>query len=397
MNRIVFFLLYFSEGAPIGFIWWAMPALLETRGFSVTDIATISAIAAVPWSFKFVFAPFVDLISMHLLRIKHQLLIYQVLMGVAIWFLPQAINSQSVQTILLALCFHGVFAALQDICIDALAIRSVPKEEVGKINGIMQAGMLVGRSVFGGAGVYIAHALGLNALVYFLIGAVWISLFVLQRTDFSKAEVKSVSVWQYILDFWRLLKGPGFWLLIFITYFAGFSYNGMSTITSAMLSKFGATPLEHTLTYSLLLPIAMTLGALIGGYLSDAKAGARVLQINLAFSVVTSMAVGYLFDHFPGLFVLIPSYVVFYFFIGATTASLYGFLMKHTSREFAALEFSIFMAVVNMCDSSTSYLTGQLVEKHSYFVSSAMIGLICSATLVFLAVFQRRKIGARHV
>ena len=31
----LFTLLYFSEGAPIGFIWWALPSMLRTRGLEI--------------------------------------------------------------------------------------------------------------------------------------------------------------------------------------------------------------------------------------------------------------------------------------------------------------------------------------------------------------------------
>lgn len=390
MKRLIFFLLYFSEGAPIGFIWWALPALLSDNGFSVTEIATISAVATLPWTLKFVMAPFIDLISMHFLSLKKQLLIYQLTMGVGIFFVPQAIASQSSQLLIAVICFHGFFAALQDICIDALAIRSIPEGETGKINGIMQAGMLVGRSIFGGAGVYIAHAFGIDVLVYFLISCIWMSLIGLQRTDFSKATIKSVSVKKYTEDFLGLVKGRGFWLLVGVTYFSGFSYNGISTISSAMLSQFNATPVMHALTYSLLLPIFMALGALLGGYWADKKSAAVTLQINLFFSVLASIAVGLLYDNFIGLNILILSYVIFYFFIGSTTASLYAFLMKNTSKKFAALEFSVFMAVVNLCDSSTSYLVGQLIEKNSYTFSTVTIGGICLMSFLFLFMHNRR-------
>src|SRR5690606_35649536 len=100
-------------------------------------------------------------------------------------------------------------------------------------------------------------------------------------------------------------------------------------------------------------------GALVGGYLSDKKSSVTTLRFNLAFSIMASMGVGLLLDNFLGIWFLICGYIIFYFFIGSTTSSLYGLLMQNTSKEFAALEYSIFMGVVNLCDSSTTYLVGQ--------------------------------------
>ncbi len=393
MKRAIFFLLYFSEGAPIGFIWWALPAILSKQGFEISAIATLSALVTLPWTLKFLMAPFVDLASMHLIGLKKQLFVYQVLMGLFLFGLPEAITTKNTELLILLLCSHGFFAALQDICIDALAIRNIPEDETGKINGIMQAGMLVGRSLFGGAGVFIAYQFGIDMLVYFLISSVWVSLIALQKTKFENQNAKAVSVKDYAIDFWGLLNKKRFWLLILVTYFSGFSYNSISTIASALLSEFNATAIEHGVTYSLLLPIFMTLGALTGGFLSDRGSAVKTLQKSLILTVASSLMVGWFFDHFPGIYLLIFSYVVFYFCLGGTTACLYGFLMKNTSKEFAALEYSVFMAFVNLNDSSSSYLIGQISESSNYFTATIVVSAICLASYFILNLFKADRLS----
>ena len=261
--------------------------------------------------------------------------------------------------------------------------NNIPEDEIGKMNGIMQTGMLLGRSIFGGAGVYLAYKFGLNMMIYFLISSIWISLIILQKSPFDRT-IEKISTKKYLLDFYLLVKKKSFWILLGITYFAGYSYNGISTISSAVLSKLGATPLTHGLTYSLFLPISMSLGALIGGQLSDKFSATTILTRSLLLSILTSILVGATIDFFPTITTLILSYILFYFFIGTSTSTLYGFLMKNTSKEFAALEFSIFMGVVNLCDSSTSYLTGQLLIKFNYSTSSLLIGLICVISIMLL-------------
>jgi len=48
-GRIALFtLLYLSEGAPIGFIWWALPTLLRTAGVSVPKITELTAMLVLP-------------------------------------------------------------------------------------------------------------------------------------------------------------------------------------------------------------------------------------------------------------------------------------------------------------------------------------------------------------
>jgi predicted MFS family arabinose efflux permease len=392
MQKLIYFSLYFSEGAPIGFIWWAMPSILSGKGFSTTEIATISALAAIPWTLKFIFAPLIDLLSMNFVKLKNQLVVYQVAMGVTLLFLEKAIESQQTTQILMVIMTHGFFAALQDISIDAMAIRTIPKDQVGKINGIMQAGMLVGRSIFGGAGVYLAYLYGLDIMVYFLIGSIWISLIIFKSSNFKEAPIRKISAANYLNDFLSLLKRKSIWLLLGVTFFAGFSYNGISTIAGAVLTKKGVSPEVYAFTYSLILPVFMSAGALIGGYLSDRLHAIRTFKVSVLFSILTSLLVGFNIDLVVTNSVLICTYAIFYFFIGSTTASLYGFLMKNTTKEFAALEFSIFMALVNLCDSTSSYMTGQLLLSFNYLFTSAIIGSICLLSLILISIFERHRL-----
>ncbi len=59
-RRLLFALLYFNEGAPIGLIWLALPALLRTDAVPVDAIGSLLAVVVLPWTFKFLAGPFVD-------------------------------------------------------------------------------------------------------------------------------------------------------------------------------------------------------------------------------------------------------------------------------------------------------------------------------------------------
>ena len=59
-SRWQFAVLYFSEGAPIGFLWWAMPTLLRAEGVALERITALTAALVLPWTLKFLWAPLVD-------------------------------------------------------------------------------------------------------------------------------------------------------------------------------------------------------------------------------------------------------------------------------------------------------------------------------------------------
>ena len=63
-------LLYFCQGLPWGFATIALLATLSEAGHSRTDTATITAMAILPWTFKFFWAPMIDSFRMPSLGIR---------------------------------------------------------------------------------------------------------------------------------------------------------------------------------------------------------------------------------------------------------------------------------------------------------------------------------------
>ena len=48
-RKVLFASLYLSEGAPIGFIWWALPTKLRMEGYPVDEITKFTSILVLPW------------------------------------------------------------------------------------------------------------------------------------------------------------------------------------------------------------------------------------------------------------------------------------------------------------------------------------------------------------
>ena len=147
---LLFAVLYASEGAPIGFIWWALPTLLRSADVPIDRITSLTAVLLVPWIFKFLWAPALDLLRGPRWGYRAWLIAMQVIMGLALVPLAWLDPVQHFDTWRMLLLVHAFSAATQDVAIDALAIGAVPPGERGRLNGAMQAGMLTGRSVFGG-------------------------------------------------------------------------------------------------------------------------------------------------------------------------------------------------------------------------------------------------------
>ena len=105
------------------------------------------------WAFKFVWAPFVNRCGTARWGFRSCIIVSQLAMVFALLPLLWLDPDTQFSWWKLFLLVHAFAAATQGVAIDALAINSVPQEELGRLNGCMQAGMLVGRSLFWGDGI----------------------------------------------------------------------------------------------------------------------------------------------------------------------------------------------------------------------------------------------------
>ena len=60
-----FGILYFSEGIPYGFTSVAMVAFMRIEGLSLAQIGAFVAALFVPWSFKWLWAPVIDIVKLN--------------------------------------------------------------------------------------------------------------------------------------------------------------------------------------------------------------------------------------------------------------------------------------------------------------------------------------------
>lgn len=381
-KRLYFALLYFAEGAPIGFIWWALPAILAERGFELTEVSKLTALAALPWSLKFFAAPAVDLLSRKF-GLKPPLLVAQIIMAItALSFFP-TIEAGNLNYLTLILMLHSTFAAIQDVCIDALAVKSVPDEEMGRVNGAMQAGMLVGRSLFGGASLMLIHKLGLEFTCAALAGAIIISSLSL----FTRAEPKEphqFDVKQYFSGLKLLLLERKTWLLVATAFIASLSFEGLAGIASAALVKVGVPANIRGPLYAIGVPLAMLVGALFGGKLSDSFNKGKLLSHATKICAFCAVATAALLDTKSDYLVLSSAMVIFYFSIGLLTSSLYAYLMSHSNKDFPAFAFSLFMAMTNFSESSATVFVGKFAPIWGYSASAAVPALVSLLIVILI-------------
>jgi MFS transporter (putative signal transducer) len=385
----LFTLLYVSEGGPIGFIWWALPALLRTRGLGVDRITSLTAILVLPWVFKFLWAPLVDSLRTRTWGFRAWIVSTQLLMGftlIPLIFVDPATDFSLWRGLLM---LHAFAAATQDVSVDALAINAVPAESRGAINGYMQAGMLLGRSAFGGGALLLAAVLGWHWIFIGLIACVWSSLVLLLFVREPEAVSGSRAGFsQFKVHLGRAFRKGSTWAGLVFALTSGCAFEATGALAGPYLIDRGVS--SETVGFFFAVPVvaATMIGGLAGGKLSDRIGRTRSAGWFLIGFVTMVLALAGADNYLaPPSIVLISILTVMYLFIGLFIAASYSLFMDLTDRRIGGTQFSTFMAATNGCESWSGWVGGQISARAGYamsFFAMSLVSLVSLASLRFV-------------
>lgn len=144
--------LYAAQGIPDGFVRIALKTYLIGQQVSTEAVGTIVAMVSWPWALKWVWGPFIDRFGYRPMgRRRPWILAAQLGMAVTLGtmlFIPEL--TTNIRAIAVMVLLVNIFASLQDVSVDALAVDLLPAEERGIANGFMYGSNYVG-SYIGGA------------------------------------------------------------------------------------------------------------------------------------------------------------------------------------------------------------------------------------------------------
>jgi PAT family beta-lactamase induction signal transducer AmpG len=150
---LTFFLLYITEGIPLGFTATALVPQMRRHGVSPAQTGLFVASLYLPWAWKWAAGPVVDLVYSDRLG-RRRAWIVACQLGMMLTLLAaMTVDFSARLTLFTAIILvHNAFGAVQDVAIDALAVSTLREDERGVANGLMFAGANVGQAI-GGAGV----------------------------------------------------------------------------------------------------------------------------------------------------------------------------------------------------------------------------------------------------
>ncbi len=264
-------MLYFAQGLPSGLLGKALPPLLREYGVSLSAIG-FTALLALPWTLKFLWAPFVDrfwtrrrwLLTLNLIICTLMLIIASRDFG--IWV------SQAFAMLMAVLFLMNLAAATQDIATDGLAVSRLTPQLRGLGNSVQVIGYKTGM-IFGGGFLLwlVGHfrwQLSYSALALLIVPVLLPVWFMRETPVENKNEAKRAE-WQgwrgYVRLFADFVSRPrmGWWLLTVATFKIGDSMS--SRMIGPFLSDEGLSLADIGLLTGVIGVVAGLTGALLGG------------------------------------------------------------------------------------------------------------------------------------
>ena len=403
-----FFLLYVTEGIPLGFTAVAIAAQMRRQGLGPAAIGAFVGSLYLPWAFKWAVGPFVDTISSDRFgRRRTWIFLMQVGM-IATLFVAMGIDFVHQIALFTAVIFlHNAFAATMDVAIDALAVSVLPEDERGSANGFMFAGASVGQAI-GGSGVLFLTAVMPFSTTYFFVAAsiLAITFFVvlpLKEKAMSAAEAKihaarniGVELKRFVVEAWAAFTGSRAALVGVV---AAILPAGAYALSLALQSNL-AVELGLDDNQIAQLNLASTLiyapFCILGGWLSDRFGRRRTLALFVFLTIVPTLWLAWVMwqagwidpvdinkpnrPHPSAilLFTFWAAVIIYNVFQGLYYGIRTALYMDITTPAVAATQFTAYMALLNLCVSYTSTWQGYAVEHIGYpmtLVVDSVVGL----------------------
>ena len=392
-RKILFAVLYFSEGAPIGFLWWAFPTYLRTIGVEVETITLFTSVLAIPWSIKFLWSPFIDRCK----RIKGIILAAQGIMIITLIPLMLLHPIEQAKLLLLILICHALAASTQDAAIDALCIRYTPKDEFIQMNAWMQGGILTGRAVFGGGALFFISPGDNFTALTLLIAAISIPAIILcsiRELENDRQEfILPTEHLSLLRQLCNLVKSNSMRRTLCFALISGAAFESVGAVAGPFLIDSGFS--KETVGAFFSLPVVFCM--LVGTSLSalcfrgvSSQVALRWALISMVSAVIL-MALSAQSDLNGETYLPLISLAILYITVGLFTTSSYSYFMSRTEKSSGATEFSALMATTNMCEIGSTMIIGRLIPLLGYGLSFFVMALVSLCSLGVLSKNEQKQ------
>ena len=408
--------LYFAQGVPWFFVATVLVTFLVDNG-SMDDTQKLALISAgmIPWIIgKLVLGPVIDRYRFPRMGQRRPwVLISQLgMMLTMAAFLLVDDPASDLETLGMFFLIHNIFAALQDVSSDALAVDTLSDEELPLANGLMFVAKgfgamfaVLGLSrVLNDSGFHAA----LQVQIVVLAAIMLIPLFVRERPgdqmfpwseaspEASSADGGDIMTFGEIVTAFRSAVSGSTakmaLVLCTIMWIGGGMGTGMGVIDFQweflFVDELNWDAQDFLDAKGLPVFLMTMLGFLVGGLLGSKLGSKKTLTVAVAVGTLMTVAWSMLRGQWTDSGMMLQIWLVWTLVWAVVGANLLAFLMSVTSKEVAGTQFSIYMTLINVGAFAGNALSPILLDvAGGSFPNLFLFGAAFQA-LVFLVLLQ---------
>lgn len=408
--------LYFAQGVPWFFVATVLVTFLVDNG-SMDDTQKLALISAgmIPWIIgKLVLGPVIDRYRFPRMGQRRPwVLISQLgMMLTMAAFLLVDDPASDLETLGMFFLIHNIFAALQDVSSDALAVDTLSDEELPLANGLMFVAKgfgamfaVLGLSrVLNDSGFHAA----LQVQIVVLAAIMLIPLFVRERPDdqmfpWSEASPEASSAdggdimtfGEIVTAFRSAVSGSTAKMalvLCTIMWIGGGMGTGMGIIDFQweflFVDELNWDAQDFLDAKGLPVFLMTMLGFLVGGLLGSKFGSKRTLTVAVAVGTLMTVAWSALRGQWTDNDMMLQIWLVWTLVWAIVGANLLAFLMSVTSKEVAGTQFSIYMTLINVGAFTGNALSPILKDMAGGSFPNLFLFGAAFQALVFLVLLQ---------
>ena len=344
VHPLLYFFLFLPFGAPTGYVTVALGYLAPQRGISVAGVSALAAMTVLPQTYKFLWAPLVDVLSTRKRWYVGGSVVNAMTLA-AIGFVP--LSPAGLPALESLIFVNSVASAFVAMSVEAIMANNTTEAERGRAGAWSQAGNLGGSALGGGLGLRLVRSLPdewmAPALLALLLLACCLALVPLQEPakpgGMVSARLRAVfrELWKVIWSRQGALALP----LCFLPMGAA----AASGLLSAVARDWHASSELVELMNGWLSGVIMIAGCLLAGRVSDATDRKAAYAASGGILAVFTAAIAFA-PQTPATYALLC--IGYSFAAGLCYGTFTGFVLQVIGGGAAATKYNVFASLSNI-------------------------------------------------
>ncbi|MBR1777190.1 MAG: AmpG family muropeptide MFS transporter [Alphaproteobacteria bacterium] len=389
----------FFSGLPLVLLLSTLAYWLAGKGVSKTDIALFS-LTRFPYSFKFLWAPYVDRCKIPVLtkalgQRRSWALLFQVCLMISLAALIR--TNPAVNPMLTGVCAIAVafFSASQDIVLDAFRVEDFDPQDQGAASGCFVFGYRIGMLAAGAGALYMAQVMSWENVYTILalsgiIGMATILAVKEPKVRKETADQKKFFKTAVVAPIKDFIARPGWFLIILFIMLYKLCETTLGTMTAPFYVELGFS-YDQIATVVKLYGIAATiLGGFLGGIAVVRWGIMRSLLICGILQGISNLPFAYLATQGNSLTWLMISVISDNLTSAMATSAFVAYMSFLCNAAYTATQYALLSSLMALPRDMLSSMSGWLADHTTWPVFFMITASLCLPGLIVLWFLNRR-------